>query len=76
MKGKGPMGNHYKKNHPGITIPNLPFNTKIVKSCKDWVDRKIWEAVEIKDSMPAINIQHSMGNNTKKEYEVDTWALT
>ena len=72
---KGAMGNHYKIDHNTQQTPALPFTTKILKSCKDWVDRKICEAVEIKHRMPEIIIQHSTTNKSKKQYEVDTWAL-
>ncbi len=69
------MGGHYKEDHGSDIIPDLPFDTKIVQSCKDWVDRKIWEAIEIKHRMPEINKQHSENNKSKKEYEVDAWTL-
>ena len=61
--------------HNDQTIPKIPFNTKILSSCTDWVDRKICEAVEIKHRNPNINIQHNKKNRPKKEYDEDTWAL-
>ena len=72
---KGAMGGHYFKTHNEQPIPQLPFTTKILKPCVDWVDRKIREAVEIKHNNPTINTQHNKNNRPKKEYEVDTWSL-
>ena len=69
------MGKHYSSKHPDTVVPRLPFKTKILRSCKDWVDRKIWEAIEIKYRKPSINTQHNKANNSKKEYDVDTWTL-
>ncbi len=73
---KSALGNHYNTIHQSETIPQNPFDVKILKGeCKDWVDRKIWEAVLIKNNIPTINCQHNALNNTKKEYDVDTWSL-
>ena len=72
---KGAMGGHYSKEHSTQQIPKLPFTTKIVKPCKDWVERKICEAIEIKHINPTINTQHNKNNRRKKEYDEDTWTL-
>ena len=73
---RGPLGNHFNTNHQSADIPHQPFDINILKGdCKDWVERKIWEAVLIKNNIPAINIQHNTMNNTKKEYNVDSWSL-
>ena len=74
--GRGPMGGHFKNNHPSVDVQGRTFDANIIKSnCRDWVDRKLWEAVIIKNTIPAINVQHNVSNNSKKEYNVDSWAL-
>ena len=61
-----------------LPLSQLPFITKKLRSCKDWVDRKIChEAIEIKYRRPVINTQHSKMNKVKKSnnYEIDNWKL-
>ena len=57
---RGAMENHYKKDHSEQVSPKLPFTTKVIKTCIDWVDRKICEAVEIKHKQPEINTQQNI----------------
>ena len=65
------MGAHYAKKHSNImNKPEFPFKCKLIRRCKDFVDRKLWQSIEIKYRQPAINIQ-LMGS---REHNVD-WKI-
>ena len=64
------MGAHYLKKHADHEIPDLPFKCSVIRKCTDYVDRKLWQSIEIKKRQPAINIQ-LMGS---REYNLD-WKL-
>ena len=64
------MGAHYVKMHTGEKVPELPFNCSIIRRCRDFVDRKLWQSIEIKFRQPAINIQ-LMGS---REHNLD-WKI-
>ena len=66
--GSHAMGAHFIKNHPNVNIPDIPFTCKIIKNCKDYVDRKIWESVKIKYHQPKINKQ--LMDTTEKQYNL------
>ena len=51
------MGAHFAKYHSGENINNLPFECELLRKCKDFVDRKLWQSIEVKERKPAINKQ-------------------
>ena len=48
------MGAHFTKFHSGENIDSLPFECELLQRCKDFVDRKLWQSIEIKERKPAI----------------------
>ena len=56
-----PFGDHMRQCHPNESEPQLSIN--ILRRCKDGADRKIAEALAIRDTQPALNSQ------------LDTWPL-
>ena len=50
------MGAHFASNHRGV-IPTRPFEVEILKTCKDYVDRQLQQAVYITHLQPALNTQ-------------------
>ena len=48
------MGAHFAKYHSGEIIDSLPFECELIRNCKDFVDRKLWQSIEIKHRRPAI----------------------
>ena len=56
-----PFGEHMLKCHPNEPVPKL--SVAIVRRCKDGADRKIAEALAIRDRRPSINSQ------------LDTWPV-
>jgi hypothetical protein len=63
------MGKHYLISHPDIdVIPTEPFEFEVLKVCKDFADRMIWQSFYIKEYLPIINTQLSP--------EVDSWQKT
>ena len=64
------MGAHYLEKHADHEIPDLPFKCSVIRKCTDYVDRKLWQSIEIKKRQPAINVQ-LMGS---REYNLD-WKL-
>ena len=51
------MGAHFAKYHSEENIDNLPFECELLRKCKDFVDRKLWQSIEVKEGKPAINKQ-------------------
>ena len=51
------MGAHFAKYHSEENIDNLPFECELLRKCKDFVDRKLWQSIEVKERKPAINKQ-------------------
>ena len=51
------MGAHFAKCHSGENIDTLPFECELIRKCKDFVDRKLWQSIEVKERRPAINKQ-------------------
>ena len=64
------MGAHYVKCHVNEEIPDLPFQCNLIRKCKDFVDRQLWQSIEIKYRQPRINIQ-LMGTS---EHNLD-WGI-
>ena len=64
------MGAHYAKKHANMNRPEFPFKCNLIRRGKDFVDRKLWQSIEIKYRQPAINIQ-LMGS---REHNVD-WKI-
>ena len=69
------MGKHYLENHKADNVPSHPFQPTILRNCKDYTDRKLWQSVYIKYKSPSINKQLAKSNTMKKSYSVDTWAI-
>ena len=66
---KTAMGEHYLMSHPNLKdIPAEPFKFEVLKICKDYTDRMIWQSLYIKQMIPKINTQLSP--------EVDSWQKT
>ena len=63
------MGAHYLKKHSNVSVPDIPFSYKIIKHCRDYVDRKIWESVKINYYQPNINRQ-LIDTNAEKQYNL------
>ena len=75
MKGNGStaMGSHYRDKHNGEEIPEEgPFQAKILRKCKDFVDRMIWQSIYIRENNPKINVQL---NRNEGEWQKNTWDL-
>ena len=49
------MGAHYAKYHSGENIDTCPFKCEVNR--KDFVDRKLWQSIEVKERPPTINKQ-------------------
>ena len=58
------------KCHVNEEIPDLPFQCNLIRKCKDFVDRQLWQSIEIKYRQPRINIQ-LMGTS---EHNLD-WGI-
>ena len=56
-----PFGEHMLKCHPNEPVPKL--SVTILRRCKDGADRKIAEALTIRDRQPKLNVQ------------IDTWPV-
>ena len=56
-----PFGDHMNECHPNVSGPRL--SVTILRRCKDSADRKIAEALAIRDKQPKLNCQ------------LDTWSL-
>ena len=58
-KSDNAMGAHYLQCHSDrlSDLPELPFTCRLIRKCKDFVDRKLWQSIDIKHRQPAINKQ-------------------
>ena len=36
------MGGHYQDSHAGDETPDVPFEHKVLRSCRDYPDRLLW----------------------------------
>ena len=59
------MGKHYSLSHADVARPAEPFKFEILKVCKDFADRMLWQSLYIKQFLPTINTQLSP--------EIDGW---
>ena len=70
------MGSHYKNKHSDDEIPEEgPVKAKVLRKCKDFVDRMIWQSVYIKHNKPEINVQLNNNNITEGQWTKGTWDL-
>ena len=70
---KTAMGKHYLMSHPEIKeIPIEPFKFEVLKVCKDYADRMIWQSLYIKQLLPKINTQLSPEADS---WQKTTWAI-
>ena len=66
--GDNAMGSHYLDEHRIEHIPDFPFKCKILKRCRDYVDRRLWQSIEIKHRQPYINFQLMRTENYDKPW--------
>ncbi len=66
------MGKHYLEDHPQATIPDHPFEFTVLKTCKDYTDRMIWQSFHINKLTPALNTQLSFETD---DWQKTTWTL-
>ena len=69
------MGSHYQDSHADIETPDVPFEHKVLRSCKDYPDRLIGQSVFIKYLAPEINTQHSMEREQNGGWVKNTWQV-
>ena len=73
FNGSTAMGGHYRDKHKGDDIPEEgPFKAKILRKCRDYIDRMIWQSIYIRENSPKINVQL---NKKEGEWEKNTWDL-
>ena len=67
------IGKHFLNMHPDLAIDDTckPFEFKILKTCKDYPDRLLWESTFIKELTPSLNVQLTDHNEWRKK----TWAI-
>ena len=66
---KTAMGKHFQLSHPNIgELPAEPFKFEVLKVCRDFADRMLWQSLYIKHYTPCINTQLSP--------EVESWHKT
>ena len=65
------MGKHYVVHHKGAVRPTSPFKFEIIRKCRDFVDRMLWQSLYIKKLFPRINTQLV----DKDAWTKYTWAL-
>ena len=69
------MGGHYLDGHAGVETPDVPFEHKVLRSCKDYPDRLLWQSIYIKHLSPAINTQHSIDRDQNGGWIKNTWQI-
>ena len=70
---KTAMGKHYLLSHPELeTVPTEPFRFEVLRVCKDYADRMIWQSLFIKQHIPSINTQLSP---EVESWQKTTWAI-
>ena len=72
MSSDTAMGNHYRLHHSEEDFPLEPFEFKILKVCRDFADRMLWQSMFIKELSPKINTQLSQDTDSWKK---TTWAV-
>ena len=75
VNGATAMGSHYQESHAEIAIPEVPFEHKILRVCRDYPDRLIAQSVFIKYLSPAINTQHNMERDQNGGWFKNTWQV-
>ena len=68
------VGKHFKLSHPYMPTPEQPFKFTVRKTCRDFVDRQLWQSVLIKRENPEMNKQLSE-NRVEGEWEKNNWKL-
>ena len=66
------MGKHYQTHHDGEDAPINPFDFKILKVCRDYPDRMLWQSLYIKQLSPEINKQLSDDTDS---WTKNTWSI-
>ena len=69
------MGGHYQESHAEIETPEVPFEHKVLRSCRDYPDRLIGQSVFIKYLSPEINTQHSIERDQNGGWVKNTWQV-
>ena len=69
------MGGHYQDSHAGDETPDVPFEHKVLRSCRDYPDRLLWQSVYIKHLSPVINTQHSIDRDQNGGWIKNTWQI-
>ena len=60
-------------HHKDVETPKNPFNVRILKQCRDYTDRMIWQSIYIKQNKPKINTQ--LNKDKDKGWVKGTWEL-
>ena len=62
------ISKNYRLKHQDCIIPTEPFKFQILRVCKDYTDRLLWQSLYIKTLNPEIN--------TQLAYDTDSWQKT
>ena len=69
---KTAMGKHYLAHHADEDTPLTPFKFEILKVCRDYTERMLWQSLYIKELSPEINKQLS---NDTDSWTKNTWSI-
>ena len=69
------MGGHYQESHAEIETPEVPFEYKVLRSCRDYPDRLIGQSVFIKYLSPEIKPQHSIERDKNGGWVKNKWQV-
>ena len=66
------MGRHYLQHHRDTPFPERPFDFEVLRKCKDFTDRMLWQSYHIKKLNPKMNTQLSRDTDC---WNKRTWAI-
>jgi hypothetical protein len=69
---KTAMGKHYLAHHADADAQLTPFKFEVLKVCKDYTERMLWQSLYIKELSPEINKQLS---NDTESWTKNTWSI-
>ena len=66
------MGKHYRTHHTDEDIPLTPFKFEVLKKCRDYTERMLWQSLYIKELSAEINKQLSIDTDS---WTKNTWSI-